>query len=58
MSHELHAKHVRKFSLLKLDTERGTLKGHAACSEYLENAVSDLLLHPANLDDRAQESLH
>ena len=35
----------------------GLLEGHAACSKYLENAVGELLLHPANLDDGAQSAL-
>ena len=55
--HELHAKHVRKSSILKLDTEQGKLEGHDACAKYLENAVGDILLHPASLDVAAQESL-
>ena len=48
--HELHAKHIKKSSILKLKTEKGLLEGHAACAEYLEQAVGDLLLHPADLD--------
>ena len=55
--HELHAKHIRKTSILKLKTEFGTLEGHEACSKYLEKAVGDLLLHPANLDEEAQDAL-
>ena len=55
--HELHAKHIRRSSILKLKTENGTLEGHDACARYLEKAVGDLLLHPANLDTTAQEAL-
>ena len=28
--HELHAKHIKRFSILKLETEKGLLEGHAA----------------------------
>ena len=33
------------------------LEGHAACAGYLEQAVGDLLLHPADLDADAQDAL-
>ena len=55
--HELHAKHIRKTSILKLDTECGSLTGHDACARYLEKAVGDLLLPPADLDEVAQHVL-
>ena len=55
--HELHSKHIRRSSILKLKTEKGLLEGHVACAEYLEEAVGDLLLHPATLDVVAQDAL-
>ena len=55
--HELHAKHLKRSSILKLNTEAGLLEGHAACSQYLEKAVGNLLLHPAVLDEDAQSRL-
>ena len=55
--HELHAKNIKKSSILKLKTETGVLEGHSACAEYLENAVSILLTSPANLDSKAQDQL-
>ena len=55
--HELHAKHIRKSTILKLKTESGTLEGHYACAKYLENEVGNLLLHPASLDEAAQDAL-
>ena len=55
--HELHAKKIRKSSILKLKTEIGTLEGHDSCVKYLENAVGDLLLHPAVLSEAAQDAL-
>ena len=55
--HELHAKHIKRSSILNLKTEKGALEGHAACTEYLEQAVGDLLLHPASLDADAQDEL-
>jgi hypothetical protein len=51
-----HAKHIKKSSILKLQTENGTLEGHEACTKFLEKIVSDLLTRPAELDD-AQELL-
>ena len=55
--HELHAKHLKKSSILKLDTADGLLEGHEACSSYLEKTVSNLLTNPANLNEAAQELL-
>ena len=55
--HELHAKHIKRSSILKLKTEKGLLEGHTACVQYLEQAVGKLLLHPANLDVDAQDAL-
>ena len=55
--HELHAKSIKKSAILKLKTETGTLEGHEACSNYLERAVGDLLLHSAALDADAQHTL-
>ena len=55
--HEIHRKHLKRSSILKLQTETGLLEGHDACAEYLENVVADLLLNPAGLDATAQEIL-
>ena len=55
--HELHQKQIRKSSILKLETDDGLLEGHAACSNFLERAVGELLLHPAELDQAAQATL-
>ena len=42
--HEQHAKHIRKSTILKLDTEdQGLLEGNQACAEYLHGQVADLL---------------
>ena len=41
----------------KLETEDGVLEGHAACSEFLQQQVAELLLHPALLDPVAQDIL-
>ena len=53
--HELHAKHIKKSSILKLVTENGTIEGHDECAKYLEKAVGDL--HPVELYVVAQDSL-
>ena len=55
--HELHAKHIRRTSILKLKTDEGILEGHDACVQYLEKAVGDILVQPADLDEAAQEAL-
>ena len=55
--HELHKRSVRKTSILELQTVGGLLKGHNECSAFLEESVEDLLLHPAQLDAHAQQSL-
>ena len=52
--HEIHRK---RSSILKLETTSGILEGHQACVRYLEQTVADLLLHPANLNQAAQEEL-
>ena len=38
-------------------TEDGLLEGHAACASFLENTVEELLLHPAQLNNAAQQAL-
>ena len=48
--HEIHKKHLRKSSILKLETDSELLEGHTACAEFLENLVGDLLLVPADLE--------
>ena len=55
--HELHKRSIKKNSILKLETENGTLQGHSACAAYLESSVEKLLLHPAALNPAAQQLL-
>ena len=55
--HELHKRSIKKASILKLQTESGIIEGHAACAEYLEKSVENLLLHPAELSLAAQQIL-
>ena len=55
--HELHRKHLKKCSILKLITNEGTIEGHDLCAKYLENTVGNLLLEPAELNENAQETL-
>ena len=55
--HKLHQKHIKKTSILKLQDGDTLLEGHASCSRFLENSVSDLLLAPAELSHEAQETL-
>ena len=55
--HDLHRKQIKKSSILKLETPSETLLGHQACAEYLEQTVEDLLLHPAQLNQAAQDNL-
>ena len=55
--HELHKRVMKKSSILRLQTETGLIEGHGACLTFLEKTVEDLLLHPANLNQVAQETL-
>ena len=55
--HELHNKQIKKSSILKLKVGNQLLEGHDQCAQYLEQTVADLLLHPAHLDQSAQEVL-
>ena len=55
--HELHRRHLKKSSILKLVTDEGVIEGHDSCAKYLENIVGDLLLEPAKLNKNAQEAL-
>ena len=48
---------MSRSSILKLETASGNLDGHQACAEYLEQTVEDLLLHPVQLDQAAQDTL-
>ena len=55
--HELHKKKIKRTSILKLETESGIIQGHKKCTSFLENSISDLLLHPAKLSVAAQDEL-
>ena len=55
--HELHKNHIKRSQIVKLTTDNKILTGHKECSEYLENSVGELLLHPAELDAAAQHEL-
>ena len=55
--HELHQKNMKRHSILKLETDAGLVEGHRNCSNYLQNAMADLLENPAVLDSAAQDLL-
>ena len=55
--HELHSKNIKKSTILKLDTENGSIFGHHECARYLEQEVGKLLLYPAELSSEAQDIL-
>ena len=55
--HEIHKKHLKKSSILKLMTSSGLIEGHDLCAQHLESLVADLLLKPAELDENAQQTL-
>ena len=50
-------KHLKKSSILKLQTEFGLLEGHDQCAAFLENQVEDLLLNPATVDKAARDCM-
>ena len=53
--HDLHKKHVKRSSILKLQTEAGIIEGHQECSSFLENQVQNLLLNPGKVDRSARD---
>ena len=53
--HENHRKHIRKSSIMKLDTEEGMKEGHRECMDYLENNVEKVFGNAAILDRAAQQ---
>ena len=55
--HELHGKRIKRSCILTLETSTGKLEGHQACADYLEQTVEDLLLHPVQLNQAAQDTL-
>ena len=55
--HGLHAKFLKKSSILRLQTTSGIVEGHDACTKALEDNVADHLLTPAPLNTQAQNLL-
>ena len=55
--HDLHKKHLKRTSILKLQADEVLLEGHSECAAYLEDQVGKLLLHPHVPDLNAQECL-
>ena len=55
--HEQHQKHLKKSSILKLDTEDGLIEDHQLCSDNLVGQIEDLLPNPAVLNPLAQSTL-
>ena len=55
--HDLHKKHIKRSSILRLETDQGLLEGHDLCSAYLEGQVGDLLLQQAPVDQLARDCL-
>ena len=55
--HDLHRKHLKRSSILKLQTDGGLMEGHEQCASYLEQQVADLLTNPALFDQTARDVL-
>ena len=53
--HHIHKKHVKRSSILKLQTEEGLVEGHSECAAFIESQVGHLLLNPGVLDMAARE---
>ena len=47
--HELHKKHLKRTSILKLDAGDAIIEGHTEYANFLANSVAELLLNPAQL---------
>ena len=54
---ELHARKIKKSSILKLQVGSQLIEGQKKLSAFLEQSVEDLLTTPADLYPMAQESL-
>ena len=37
--HEIHKKKITRSPILELESEKGSLKGHKKCAEYINNDV-------------------
>ena len=55
--HDLHKKHLKRTSILKLQADEVLLEGHSECAAYLEDQVAQLLLHPHVPDQAARDCL-
>ena len=55
--HEIHHKHIKKTSILKLQVENEILEGHSACAKFLEESGSEILVNPVELDHDAHDCL-
>ena len=55
--HELHARKIKKSSILKLQVGSRLIEGHEEVSTFLEQSVEELLTTPADLCPVAQDSL-
>ena len=55
--HELHQKHIKKSSILKLKHENQIISGHGECMNFLHSKVAVLLGKKAQLDESAQNVL-
>ena len=53
--HDLHKKHFKRSSILKLQTDGGLIEGQGECASFLESQVGNLLLNPGVLDMAARE---
>ena len=54
---DLHMKHLKRSSILKLQSKDGLLEGHSECAAFLENQIGELLLHPHVADQAAKDCL-
>ena len=56
--HELHKRHIRKSSILKLTpSSEDPIIGHEKCAEFLEQNVSDILTGSLDLEVESQKLL-
>jgi hypothetical protein len=55
--HDLHKKHLKRCSILKLQTDGGVIEGHAQCAAFLESQVGNLLLNPGVVDLAARDTM-
>ena len=55
--HEIHKKKIVKSAILELETEKGLLKEHTECSNFVNNDVANLLENKFKFNEHSKNML-